>query len=75
MTNSSQRLPVKDHQLMAQDVHNLMLMAKLQEESGHPSCEASLLKAQELVTVLLKRLPTADQAPEMVIFYSFIIII
>lgn len=52
---------------MAQDVHNLILMAKLQEESEHPSCEASLLKAQELVTTLLKRLPTTDQAPEMVI--------
>lgn len=51
---------------MAQDVRNLILMAKLQEGSEHPSWETSLLKAQELVTMFLKQLPTTDQAPEMV---------
>ena len=66
MSNSSQRLPIKDHHLMAQDVRNLILMAKLQEGSEHPSWETSLLKAQELVTMFLKQLPTTDQAPEMV---------
>ena len=63
---SNQQQPIKasDHHLMIQDVRNLMLMAKLQEKNGQQSSASSLVKAQELVTILLRKLP--DDQPDVV---------